>query len=118
LVILGIPGLGPSHEEIEQAQRQAPKPDELLRAIPWEFFAAGAIWIIGGNLIHLRQRRKAGESWLQALNPFAPFGRHMDRRSWLQLLLLAVVSLAVAQFGFVRNVPHQADDTATIRPQP
>lgn len=116
-VILSISGLGPSSEELRQAQNQAPKSEEMLRAIPWEIFVAATMWMIGGNYILLRQRRKAGESWGEALNPFAPFGRHMDRRSWSQILLLVFLSLAVAQFGLGRNSPPLRGDAQPVSRQ-
>ena len=118
LVIFSISGLGPSPEEWRHAQSRAPKPEEMLKAIPWEFFIAGAIWLLGGNYIVLRQRRKAGESWIQALNPFGPLVRYMDGRSWWQLLLLVFLTLAVAQIGLTRRVPHLPQDPTPTQSRP
>jgi hypothetical protein len=84
--------------------------------MPWEIFIAAGMWIIGGNYILLRQRRKAGESWMQALNPFAPSGRHMDGRSWLQVLLLLFVSLALAHMGLARSA-HLPKGATAIQPR-
>ena len=89
----------------------------MLKAMLWELFVAGTIWIVGGNYIILRQRRKAGESWIMALNPFAPF-RYMDRRSWLQLLLLVFLSLVVAQVGLVRRPPHLSQSATPTQLSP
>ena len=108
-------GLGPSPEELQKFQNQALKPEEIIKALPWEFFVAGAIWIIGGNYILIRQRRKAGQSWKQVLNPFAPFVRHMDRWSYLQLLLVACLSLAVANVGLGRVGQLRPGNTPTTQ---
>jgi hypothetical protein len=105
LLLFPISGMGLSPEELRQVQGQAPNAQEMLRAMPWELFVAGMMWIVGGNYIMIRQRRKAGESWIKALSPFAPL-RYMDGRSWLQLLLLVFLSLAVTQAGLVRSPPH------------
>jgi len=117
LLLFSISGIGPSSEELRRAQSQAPKAEEMLKAMPWELFVAGTIWIVGGNYIILRQRRKAGESWIKALKPFAPF-RYMDRRSWLQLLLLVFLSLAVAQVGLVRRPPHLSQSATPTQLSP
>jgi hypothetical protein len=108
-------GLGPSPEELQKFQNQALKPEEIINALPWEFFVAGAIWIIGGNYILIRQRRKAGQSWKQVLNPFAPFVRHMDRWSYLQLLLMVLLSLAVANAGLGRVGQLPPESTPTTQ---
>ena len=111
-------GLGPSPEELRQAQNQAPKPGEMLRSLPWEVFVAGGIWVIGGNYILLRQRRKAGESWRKVVNPFTSPVPYMNGRSWLQLLLLAFLSLALAQLGLARHGQPIPGSALVAQPKP
>ena len=53
-------------------------------------------WIVGGNILVFRHYRRLGKPWWSGLKPFAfPF-KDFNSEEWLQLLLIATMSL---EFG-------------------
>lgn len=119
LSVLGASGLMPSAEQMRQHQVKSPSPGKALANLPAPALVtlglAAVIWFGGGNWILIRQRRKAGRSWWECLNPFNPPFRDMDRRSWLQLILLALFGVVVISVGLELTMPA-VQPAASISP--
>ncbi|NJM36278.1 MAG: hypothetical protein HC850_18075 [Rhodomicrobium sp.] len=81
---------------------------DVVGHLPWQFVAAGILWMGGGTYIMVRQRRKAGLSWWEAFDPSYPPFRHMDGRVWAKILLLGVISLGLAQWGLAEAARDEA----------
>ena len=112
--LLTTAGLIPSTEHLRQQQAEAPPAHEILSNFPTSnlvlFGLVAVIWIGGGNWIIIRQNRKAGRPWWYSFNPFNPPFRYMDGKSWVQLILLAFLSLAVFSIGanLIERSPQHA----------
>lgn len=102
----------------EVAERVNPPPSigEAVSLFPTPvivvFALVAAIWMAGGLWITIRQARKAGRPWWACFNPLTPVGRYMDRRSWLQLILVVVFGFVVFWVGLELSMTSQPGGTA------
>ncbi len=93
----------PREKLAEAAKHPVPDPGQILAQLPVAQVVllglAGAVWVIGGNILIIWQGRKAGRSWWACLNPFRPIFRDFDAKAWKILGLLLLVGLALAMAG-------------------
>lgn len=77
-----------------------PKASELLASMPplqvALLVAAGAVWIVGGNILLYFHNRRLGKSWWQALNPLEPLFKDFTRHEWAILGCLVVITMSLA----------------------
>jgi hypothetical protein len=59
-------------------------------------YAAGCVWIIGGNVLMYRHKKRMGLSFWSIMNPFKPQFRAFSGYEWASLGALVVVTLALA----------------------
>lgn len=66
---------------------------------------AGGLWIVGGNVLIVWQKRKAGRSWMEAFNPFGPVFRDFDGKAWkiLGFLVFASMVLGMAAISMTKS---------------
>jgi hypothetical protein len=115
--ILDASGWIPSKEAFEQRPAETPAPLEAFSRLPTPFLVtiglAAIIWCGGANLVLIRQRRKAGRSWWESLNPLNPPFREMDGKAWIQIALLAILAFAVVSVGVDLAEVTRPDATAS-----
>ena len=108
ILALNLSGLVPTSSERTATSPPVTAPDQMISQLPLATLLllglAGAIWIIGGNALIFRQRRKAGLSILASLSPFTPTFGYFDGKTWRHFILLTIVALALGMASF--SIPH------------
>jgi len=111
--------------KIERPMIDRPELNELFGAMPLLqkilLGAAGATWLIGGNLLFITHNRRTNKRWWHLLNPLNPPFKDFNGKEWLILVCLVVITMALSMAAISQNPPvlqpslnkHSQQDTAS-----
>lgn len=112
LLVFAIAKLGGLFPEVDFENQPAPEPpefSEVFRPMPLMqkilLGAAGATWIIGGNLLFVVHNRRTNKRWWHQLNPLNPPFKDFNSKEWSILIGLLVVSMVLGAAAISQNSP-------------
>ena len=97
LVILNQGGVIQNGEIADSVKSGTPNAEEFFSQLPVAKLVlmalAGAVWIVGWNIVVYRQLRKAGDSGWTLFTPFQTASYSLDAKAWKTLSVILLVGL-------------------------